>query len=175
MGEPTVNSSATLEPSGILEPSAALEPCAAPEPSAALLEPSAALEPQLKSENDVEPLPAPVHDAKPVVEDVQPMPTPEERQPTVVPVEHLMADAIFSKLVGPHTTTISPGVLADYLINRDDMTLATVQSILAALDTNGDGSIDRQEWRAGFAAGIVPSGSSRLAAVDRGAAAPTTE
>ena len=77
-----------------------------------------------------------------------------------MPTEHLVADAIFSQLVGPDATTISPSVLAEYLINRGDVRLETVQSILAALDTNGDGSVDRQEWCAGFTAGIIPSGSS---------------
>lgn len=45
--------------------------------------------------------------------------------------------------------------LADYLVNRGDVALDKVQTIFNDLDTNGDGTVDRKEWRVGFTKGIV--------------------
>ena len=38
--------------------------------------------------------------------------------------------------------------------------VGTPKAIFNQLDTNGDGSVDRDEWRVGFTNGIIPESSS---------------
>jgi len=68
--------------------------------------------------------------------------------------EHVVADSIFSKLAGPNRETISLAEIADYLVAQE-VPLDKVVKICQQLDTNADEGIDRAEWRAGFAAGMV--------------------
>ena len=72
------------------------------------------------------------------------------------PTEHLVADAIFRKLAGPTANAVELSVVVDYLVDRGDMKLEVVQDIVSKLDANSDGSIDRDEWRIGFSAGLLP-------------------
>ena len=62
---------------------------------------------------------------------------------------------IFGKL-SESTGTISLSALSDWLIERGDTPLDKVQELFNSLDTDGNGSIDRQEWRVGFTAGLLP-------------------
>lgn len=71
--------------------------------------------------------------------------------------EHVVADSVFSKVAGAGAGSVSLTRLSDYLIGRGDMPLDKVQALFNQLDTNGDGTVDRQEWRAGFTAGLVPT------------------
>ena len=75
---------------------------------------------------------------------------------TQAPKEHLVADAIFRKLAGSTANAVELSVVVDYLVDRGDMKLDVVQDIVSKLDANSDGSIDRDEWRLGFSAGLLP-------------------
>ena len=72
------------------------------------------------------------------------------------PKEHVVADSVFSIVAGKGADTISLSALSDWLIERGDTPLDKVQELFNSLDTDSNGSIDRQEWRAGFTAGLLP-------------------
>merc|ERR1719231_1999028 len=71
--------------------------------------------------------------------------------------EEVVADSIFSQVAGRFSATISRTELTDYLVKRGDIPLPKIPEIFAAVDTDGSGSIDRKEWRAGFFKGLVPT------------------
>ena len=72
------------------------------------------------------------------------------------PTEHVVADSVFSIVAGPRADSISIAALSNWLIQRGDTPLDKIQALFNAMDTDGDGSIGRQEWRVGFTAGLVP-------------------
>ena len=79
----------------------------------------------------------------------------------VQPTQYLVADSIFDKVAaGSRAETISLKALSDYLVARGDVSIKDIQTIFNQLDTNGDGSVDRDEWRVGFTNGIIPESSS---------------
>ena len=71
------------------------------------------------------------------------------------PTEHLVADSVFSIVAGPSADSISVAALSKWLVQRGDFPIDKIQALFNALDTDGNGSIDRQEWRVGFTAGLV--------------------
>ena len=71
------------------------------------------------------------------------------------PTEHVVADSVFSIVAGPRADSISIAALSKWLIQRGDIPLDKIQALFSAMDTDGNGSIDRQEWRVGFTAGLV--------------------
>ena len=71
------------------------------------------------------------------------------------PTEFLVADSVFEEAGGTGSRAIPLSKLSKYLTQRGDMPLAKVQEMLNALDTNGDGTIDLNEWRAGFTSGLL--------------------
>jgi hypothetical protein len=71
------------------------------------------------------------------------------------PTEHVVADSVFSIVAGPRADSISIAALSKWLIQRGDTPLDKIQALFNAMDTDGNGSIDRQEWRVGFTAGLV--------------------
>ena len=78
------------------------------------------------------------------------------------PTQYLVADSVFNKVAkGSTTKTVSIEALSDYLVVRGNVPLDKVQTIFNQLDTNGDGSVDRDEWRIGFTNGIIPGSSSK--------------
>ena len=77
------------------------------------------------------------------------------------PTQYLVADSIFDKVAaGSRAETISLKALSDYLVARGDVSIKDIQAIFNQLDANGDGSVDRDEWRVGFTNGIIPESSS---------------
>ena len=48
--------------------------------------------------------------------------------------------------------------LSEYLVGRGDVPLEKIQSVFNELDMNGDGSVDRAEWRVGFSKGLTSTG-----------------
>ena len=84
--------------------------------------------------------------------------------------QYLVADSVFRKLAGPTANAVELSVVTKYLLGRGDMTLEVVQDIVSKLDANSDGSIDKEEWRVGFTAGLVAHPAADLA----GAAAAGT-
>ena len=77
------------------------------------------------------------------------------------PTQYLVADSIFDKVAGSKNKAISLKALSDYLITRPDVSVKEIQAIFNQLDTNGDGSVDRDEWRVGFTNGIIPGSGSK--------------
>ena len=71
------------------------------------------------------------------------------------PKEFLVADSVFEEAGGTRSRAIPLAKLSKYLTKRGDMPLQKVQEMLNALDTNGDGSIDLDEWRKGFTSGLL--------------------
>ena len=67
----------------------------------------------------------------------------------------MVADSVFSIVAGPRADSISIDALSMWLIQRGDTPLDKIQALFNAMDTDGNGSIDRQEWRVGFTAGLV--------------------
>ena len=80
------------------------------------------------------------------------------------PKQFLVADAVFRKLAGPAANVVELSVVTKYLLGRGDMTSEVVQDIVSKLDANSDGSIDKEEWRVGFTAGLVAHPAADLAA-----------
>ena len=71
------------------------------------------------------------------------------------PKEFLVGDSVFEEAGGTRSRAIPLAKLSKYLTKRGDMPLQKVQEMLNALDTNGDGSIDLDEWRKGFTSGLL--------------------
>jgi hypothetical protein len=82
--------------------------------------------------------------------------TKADSGPPPPPKEHVVADSVFSIVAGKGADAISLSALSEWLIERGETPLDKVQELFNALDTDGNGSVDRQEWRVGFTAGILP-------------------
>ena len=70
-----------------------------------------------------------------------------------------VADSLFTQVAGKGCESISLAALSDYLVQHlSDLgiPLTKVQELFNKLDVDGNGMVDRQEWRAGFTAGLVP-------------------
>ena len=66
--------------------------------------------------------------------------------------------------------------VSDYLLSRGDIPLAKIPQVLLALDVNGDGVLDREEWRRGWGDIVpkevgthIPTESAGVEPTDRGA------
>ena len=91
---------------------------------------------------------------------VAPIPSSRTALKNAPPVEtkHLVADAVFNQVGGKDATSISVQALSDHLVSKGGaggLELVKLQSLFSQLDTDADGTVDRQEWRVGFTAGVV--------------------
>uniref|UniRef100_A0A7S0NNC1 EF-hand domain-containing protein n=1 Tax=Calcidiscus leptoporus TaxID=127549 RepID=A0A7S0NNC1_9EUKA len=68
--------------------------------------------------------------------------------------KYAVADAMFKDLDSDGSGAIDPTELVVYLMNRGEPP-SSVQALFARLDTNADGKVTKEEWRAGWLAGTV--------------------
>ena len=79
-----------------------------------------------------------------------------EDQKDPAPNKHLEADLVFDRVTSnAKASTVSLQALSTYLVDEGVVPLDKAQGIFSQLDTNGDGSVDRDEWRVGFAKGLI--------------------
>ena len=94
------------------------------------------------------------------VEIAQEMASGEAAAPDLVEKSHILADSIFDAVCqGSDVEQITMAELSAWLEERNESP-ALIDALFAKLDVDGNGVIDRQEWRAGWLAGAVSAGGS---------------
>ena len=73
------------------------------------------------------------------------------------------SDTFFDELaLGQDSVTLEQ--MSDYLVKGGHVSAAALPKVFAAINTNGDGHISREEWRVGFEQGLIPGHASRKVA-----------
>lgn len=67
---------------------------------------------------------------------------------------YTVADAMFNELDQDGSGALDPEELVVYLLNRGEAP-SSVQALFSTLDTNADGKVTKEEWRAGWLQGTV--------------------